>query len=135
MRHRSRALDLALGVFLSAVLAASLVVDFGPDGDLAVAGRTLGPGCISRHLTGIECPFCGISHSLVALADGDLKASLAYHPLGPAAAVLFASFIVAVLASFQRRTEPIIESRAFSVFGSSLIVTSLVVWSTRIVFG
>ena len=135
MMRRSRLLDFALAAFLCGVLAASLVVDFGPGGDLALAGRDLGPGCLSRYLTGIECPFCGISHSLVALADGHLRASFAYHPLGPVAVVLFSAFILAVIATVRRQHGAVIESRAFSVLGSSLIVTSVVIWGARTVLG
>ena len=133
--NRGKLLDLALAIFLCGILALSLVVDFGSAGDLELGGRDLGPGCITRHLTGLECPFCGISHSLVALADGDLVASFHFHPLGPAAAMLFLSFIFAVIATISRRTAPVIESRAFSMLCSSLLLTSLIMWGTRTVLG
>ena len=120
---------------MSVLLASSLVVDFGPGEDLSLAGKDLGPGCLSRHLTGMECPFCGISHSLVALADGEIKASFAYHPLGPVMASLYLAFIVSVAASIRRRTDPVIESRAFSISCSLLVVSSLVVWGARTVLG
>ena len=120
---------------MSALLASSLVVDFGPGEDLSVAGTDLGPGCLSRRLTGMECPFCGISHSLVALADGNITASFAYHPLGPVMALLYLAFITAVAATIRRRTDPVIESRAFSVLCGSLVVASLVVWGARTVLG
>lgn len=132
---RGKILDLCLAAFLSALLAASLVVDFGPGEDLSLAGKDLGPGCLSRHLTGMACPFCGISHSLVALADGEVAASFAYHPLGPVIASLYLAFIVAVLATIRRRSGPVIESRAFSILCSSLVVASLVVWGARTVLG
>ena len=128
---RGKILDVALAVFLAAVLASSLAVDFGPGEDLALGGRDLGPGCFSRHLTGVECPFCGISHSFVALADGDVAASFAYHPLGPVLVALFVAFIGAVFVAFRRRSEPVVESRVFTVLTTTLLVTSLVVWGTR----
>jgi hypothetical protein len=132
---RGKILDLCLAVFSSALLAASLVVDFGPGEDLALAGKDLGTGCLSRHLTGVACPFCGISHSLVALADGDVAASFAYHPLGPVTVVLYLAFIIAVVATIRRRTDPVIESRAFSLLCGSLVVASLAVWGARTVLG
>jgi hypothetical protein len=132
---RGRILDLCLAAFLSALLAASLAVDFGPGEDLSLAGKDLGPGCLSRHLTGLACPFCGISHSLVALADGDVAASFNYHPLGPITATLYIAFIVAVVATIRRRNDPVIESRAFSILCGSLVVASLAVWGARTVLG
>lgn len=38
--------------------------------------------CPFRLLTGLPCPGCGMTRSVVALAHGDLHASLFYHPLG-----------------------------------------------------
>ena len=38
--------------------------------------------CSSRSLFGVECPGCGLTRSFLALASGDVAASLAYHRLG-----------------------------------------------------
>ena len=38
--------------------------------------------CGSRVLFGVQCPGCGLTRSMVALAHGDFAASLAYHRLG-----------------------------------------------------
>jgi hypothetical protein len=38
--------------------------------------------CMFRSLTGLPCPGCGLSRSIVAAMDGDLGLSLAYHRLG-----------------------------------------------------
>jgi hypothetical protein len=132
---RGKILDLVLAVFLSSLLTASLAVDFGAGDDLSLAGKDLGPGCLSRHLTGVACPFCGISHSFVALADGDIAASFTYHPLGPFIASLYLAFIIAVVATIRRRTEPVIESRAFSILCGLLVASSLAVWGARVVLG
>ena len=38
--------------------------------------------CPFRQATGLICPGCGLTRSVVALAHGDLTASLYFHPLG-----------------------------------------------------
>ena len=42
--------------------------------------------CLSARL-GLACPGCGLTRSIVALIQGDLGASISYHPLGPVIAV------------------------------------------------
>lgn len=37
--------------------------------------------CLTRRLTGIPCPTCGVGRSLHALLHGDIVSSLRYHPL------------------------------------------------------
>jgi hypothetical protein len=38
--------------------------------------------CIFRATTGLPCPGCGLSRSMVAAAHGDFDLSFAYHRLG-----------------------------------------------------
>jgi uncharacterized protein DUF2752 len=42
-----------------------------------------GPGCPFRAVTGVDCPFCGMTRATLALGGGDLGAALALHPLAP----------------------------------------------------
>src|SRR5436190_2028681 len=42
-----------------------------------------GPGCPFRAVTGVDCPFCGMTRATLALGAGDLRAALALHPLAP----------------------------------------------------
>ena len=46
--------------------------------------------CAFRTLTGVDCPFCGMTRATVALAHGDVAAALAAHPLAPLVLVAFA---------------------------------------------
>jgi hypothetical protein len=74
------------------VLAMSLVVvalAFGlverPDGRVALRGLTgypLPTACASRSLLGFRCPGCGLTRSVIHLAEGDWRASWRSHRLG-----------------------------------------------------
>src|SRR5213082_114107 len=62
---------LAAAVLLGAALVPPSWVAAGP------------PLCPFRLLTGLPCPGCGLTRSVVSLAHGDLAAALTFHPLGP----------------------------------------------------
>ena len=53
--------------------------------------------CPLRLLTGLPCPFCGITRSLASAMRGDWTASLAYHPLGLVAVATVGALSVACL--------------------------------------
>jgi hypothetical protein len=46
--------------------------------------------CIFRNLTGIACPGCGMTRSLISTGHGHLDQALDFHPLGPAIFTLLA---------------------------------------------
>jgi len=50
--------------------------------------------CLFRNVTGIACPGCGMTRSLIATGHGHLENALAFHPLGPAIFVLLAIGVV-----------------------------------------
>ena len=69
----------------------SLGIDLKPlrvagAGMLAVAAvrpwlpATLGPPCPLRTVTGVPCPFCGMSRGVTALVHGQLSAAFTYNP-------------------------------------------------------
>lgn len=59
-------------------------------GTAGVLGAATGTGvtCLFSSATGIECPFCGLTHGVAALGAGDVGAALAAHPLAPLAVAL-----------------------------------------------
>lgn len=78
---------------LAAALWSAVVVGALAVGALAPArwGAALadgGPACPWRLVTGLRCPFCGLTHATVALGGGDLAGALAHHPLAPLALAL-----------------------------------------------
>jgi hypothetical protein len=46
--------------------------------------------CVFRGVTGIPCPTCGTTRTVLALLDGDVLSALAANPLATAAGIFFA---------------------------------------------
>jgi hypothetical protein len=69
-----------LAACASIVLAALLLE---PSGDFVRVGPwTLPSVCTFRQMTGVPCPGCGLTRSIVAAVHGDWSASYSYHRLG-----------------------------------------------------
>ncbi|MFC2164907.1 DUF2752 domain-containing protein [Acidobacteriota bacterium] len=52
------------------------------EGHLTIGSITLPDTCTFKNLTGLPCPGCGLTRSLVAAAHGDVKQSFHHHRLG-----------------------------------------------------
>lgn len=59
--------------------------------------------CPLRAVTGIPCPFCGMTHSFVHFAAGRFGESFTWSPLGPLLFALFAIAAVALAVLIVRR--------------------------------
>lgn len=90
-------------IFLAAIAITLAMGAFAP-ASWQDALATDGPGCPFRTLTGVNCPFCGMTHATLAIGRGDFSAALGFHPLAPAVLLLFIGVLVAILA---RRTSKI----------------------------
>jgi len=77
----------------TAPLAAAFVLQADEEG-LSLLGYPWPFHCWLHNVVGIKCALCGLSRSFCCLAHGDLRASLSFHPLGPA---VFAVFCFEVL--------------------------------------
>lgn len=113
MKLPGRALDLGLAAFVAAVLGASFALR--PLGEQVgwPGGGAIGVVCPFRRMFGLDCPFCGLTRSFVALAHGDVAAALRFHPAGP---VMFAALAIglgALIVALARRTRPLVERRGF----------------------
>jgi Protein of unknown function (DUF2752) len=53
--------------------------------------------CPLRSLIGIPCPTCGMTHSFVALVQGDVFQAVQYHLFGPAVFLLFLTTAIHIL--------------------------------------
>ena len=66
------------------ILAGAFIIrpaDFATN-HLKLGGISLPQTCVFRNLTGLPCPGCGLSRSIVAAAHGDVGMSLMHHRLG-----------------------------------------------------
>jgi len=110
-----RALDLGFAALAAAQLGASAWLTRVGDQVVLPGGSSLPGLCWFRAVFQIDCPFCGMTRSFVALAHGDVAAALRFHPAGP---LLFAAMVVALIAFvtvFVRRSQPLVERRRFVI--------------------
>jgi hypothetical protein len=61
--------------------------------------------CPFKMLTGMPCPSCGITKSIVSFYEGDVPKSLHYHVLGPATVLFSISIIVLLLIEIKTKKE------------------------------
>ena len=54
------------------------------------AGNHVFGFCLFKKLSGIDCPACGITHSVMAMMSGHPTEALRFHPAGPAVLILLA---------------------------------------------
>lgn len=45
--------------------------------------------CLFRRITGISCPGCGMTRAFAAMAQGEWRSAVAFHPLAPIVALEF----------------------------------------------
>lgn len=83
------------GVPAVQVVSVLVLVALGILGVLHVAGwevyrgvTGLPPLCFFKHLTGLDCPGCGMTRAMALLAEGRVSASLDMHPFAMAFLVL-----------------------------------------------
>jgi hypothetical protein len=110
-----RALDLGFAALAAAQLGASAWLARVGDQIVLPGGASLPGLCWFRAVFQIDCPFCGMTRSFVALAHGEVGVALRYHPAGPllfAAMVVFLGMVVVVSV---RRGPPLVERRRFAI--------------------
>lgn len=93
------------------------------------------PICCVRHFIGIECPGCGLTHSMVALASGDIQKSVSYHPLGIVIALWFAYhfFRAAAMVSLRRPLPPLLSPKYRMFLMNAFIFAMMVQWIVKLV--
>ncbi len=121
-------LDILLALCLLFTVVFSIVLDIYPDGGLHLKNKCIGNTCLFLRLTGIECPFCGISRSMVALMHGQIKASISFHPLGVVISALFLLYIISVSITVYRCKTAIVERNIFIEMCLSLMAISAILW-------
>lgn len=86
---------------LGTSLVVVLVLVAAPQAPLALA-RWTDAGCLFRGLTGLPCPGCGITTSLLALARGDALGSWAANPAGFGIATLLVGQAMVAMVALRR---------------------------------
>ena len=109
----TRAFDAAFVTFaVASLVVAALLIPNG--GGLGLpGGEEVGELCWVHALLGLDCPFCGLSRSFVAMLHGDLVASFQFHPAGPLMVVFVAAAGAWMVIAGLRRSPPVFERRAF----------------------
>ncbi len=87
----------ALGTLMLAQIAAvGILLRASRDG-VWLLGHPLGGACLFRRLTGLPCPTCGMTRSIVLTLDGHLGTALRLNLAGPVWVLAVATLAVALL--------------------------------------
>ncbi len=120
------------------VWALAFVLVEVPGGRVAVRGLSQFPlpeSCTSRTWLGVKCPGCGLTRSIIHLAEGDWRASWQSHRLGILMGVVIAFQIPYRLLSLRWPEHPLIAPRWQHIFGYALIALLFANWLVEAVAG
>jgi hypothetical protein len=109
-----------------------------PDGRVAIRGLpqlALPQTCASRSWFGVRCPGCGLTRSIIHLAEGDWWASWHAHRLGGLMAVVIALQIPYRLLALRQPDRPLIAPRWQAAMAYALIALLLGNWLLDLVSG
>lgn len=87
-----------------------------------------GPGCPFHSITGVDCPFCGMTRATVALGRGDWRTALALHPLAP---LVLASILGLLVIVALGRADLLLRGRR----PLALLGAILAIWALRLAVG
>jgi hypothetical protein len=111
-----------------AVCALALTLQEVPGGRVAVRGAPRFPlpqVCASRSVFGVKCPGCGLTRSIIHVAEGDWRASWRSHRLGGLMAIVIVFQIPYRLAALRRLDRPLLPIR-WQVWLSSALIALLI---------
>jgi Protein of unknown function (DUF2752) len=131
-RHR-QVLAIACGVW-----AIAFALQVLPEGRVSFRGLPMIPlpkACFSRSWLGVRCPGCGLTRSIVHLAEGDWRASLQEHRLGALMAVVITLQIPYRLLALRRPDRPLLTPHWQAVLGYALIALLLGNWLVDLAAG
>jgi len=131
-RHRWMDAGLALGT--GGVLAGAAALASAGNGLVFPGGRPVPPLCFFHQATGLECPFCGMTRSFVALMHGEAAAAFGFHPAGPLALAAVAAVFGCTVISALLRHRPLWGRPGFATFVQYVAVGCMVVGLLRFVF-
>jgi Protein of unknown function (DUF2752) len=91
--------------------------------------------CFSRSWLGLKCPGCGLTRSIIHLAEGDWEASWRNHRLGSLMAVVILVQIPYRLLALRRLDRPLIGPQWQAVLAYALIALLLGNWLVELAAG
>jgi hypothetical protein len=121
-----------------AVWALAFVLQERPEGRVSVRGLPQVPlpqTCLSRSWFGLKCPGCGLTRSIIHLAEGDWQASWRAHRLGGLAAAMIAAQIPYRLFALRWPQHRLQRPRWQAVLGYALIALLLANWLLELAVG
>lgn len=92
--------------------------------------------CVFRSVFGVECPACGITHSVMALLRGHVGEAFRIHPAGPVIVgilALMASYLIVALLAEQKGAEWAKEVRVYGVLDRLAAGVLLAGWVGRLI--
>jgi len=131
-RHR-QVLAIACAVW---ILAFALQVI--PEGRVSFRGLPMIPlpqACFSRSWLGVRCPGCGLTRSVIHLAEGNWRASWHEHRLGALMAIVITLQIPYRLLAFRRPDQPLLPPRWQAALGYALIALLVGNWLVDLAVG
>lgn len=89
--------------------------------------------CLFRNITGIACPGCGMTRSLIATGHLHFQDALTFHPLGPPVLVLLIVYVMmSMMRLLSHRTVPTAYRQIPNVIPILLTLTFTIVWLVRL---
>jgi hypothetical protein len=104
---------------------------------LATPGIQL-PRCVFRTLTGLPCPTCGVTRTVIALSRGQIDRALFLNPLATVACgfgILYLLYAAAVLALKLPRLRPVVGPVAARRLRYATMATLAINWAWLIATG
>ena len=134
---RARVVDGILASVLGGMLAMAFVMaPSAGGGGVSLDGSARLEGlCWLHRLLGVDCPFCGMSRSFVALAHGHLGAALSFHPAGPLLFVAMLLAVAAILVAALRGARPLSLRPSFLQAMNSVALGSVLAGAARWLVG
>jgi hypothetical protein len=133
MSLRGRTLDLALGGLAAAQLGFAAWLRPAGDSVSLADGRPLGGMCLVHNLFGVDCPFCGMTRSFVALAHGEVGKAFEFHPAGPLLFLAMIAFVLSVAYVTVQRVTPLVERKRFLSTFQTVALVSLAIGVFKLV--
>jgi hypothetical protein len=116
----------------------AFVLEELPDGRVALRGLPAVPlpqTCASRSVLGLRCPACGLTRSIIHLAEGHWRASWHDHRLGGLMALVIVLQIPYRVLALYRSGRPLIAPRWQAVLCCVLITLLIGNWVVELAAG